>query len=359
MSRRIAVLLLAVVAATGLLAMPSTTAEVHAATPNLTIVTSARYEVQPEAKRVRVTVDMTLVNHLRDTATKRYYFDKAFLSVLPGTTGYKLTWAGSGTPRARVSKQTATYTLLQLDLGARLFSGKSAKYRLVFDIVDKGGASSRDVRIGASLVSFPVWAFATDSTSGSTVQVSFPKGFEVQVESGDMPAPTKTADGRVVLSTGKLAKPLTFFAYLVGDRAAEKVTQTLTVTVGDDPVALTIEGWPDDAAWSKRVGGLVSRALPVLSTQIGLGWPRDGGLVVREAVSRSTGGYAGLFDPTGGEVEVAYYADDGVVLHEAAHAWFNGALLTDRWANEAFASYYGLEAAGALKVKASAEALTD
>ena len=57
-----AVLLLAVVAATGLLAMPSTTAEVRAATPNLTIVTSARYDVQPEARRVRVTVDMTLVN---------------------------------------------------------------------------------------------------------------------------------------------------------------------------------------------------------------------------------------------------------------------------------------------------------
>jgi hypothetical protein len=359
MSRRVAAALLAVVAATGLLAMPSATAEVRAATPNLTIVTSARYDVQPEAKRVRVTVDMTLTNRLRDTATKRYYFDKAFLSVLPGTTGYKLTWAGSGRPRAKVSKQTATYTLLELDLAARLYSGKSAKYRLVFDIVDKGGAAARDVRIGAALVSFPVWAFATDSTPGSTVQVTFPKGFEVQVESGDMPAPTTAADGRVVFSTGKLAKPLTFFAYLVGDRPAEKVTQTLTVDVGDDAVDLTIEAWPDDAAWSKRVGGLVARALPVLSDQIGLGWPRDGGLVVREAVSRSTGGYAGLFDPSGGEVEVAYYADDGVVLHEAAHAWFNGALLTDRWANEAFASYYGLEAAGALKVKASADTLTD
>ena len=59
-----------------------------------------------------------------------------------------------------------------------------------------------------------------------------------------------------------------------------------------------------------------------------------------------------------GQVEVAYYADDRVVLHEAAHAWFNGSLLADRWANEAFASYYGLEAAKDLKVKANADALT-
>ena len=47
-----------------------------------------------------------------------------------------------------------------------------------------------------------------------------------------------------------------------------------------------------------------------------------------------------------------------MVLHESAHAWFNGSLLADRWANEAFASYYGLEVAGALKVKAAGEVLT-
>jgi hypothetical protein len=359
MSRRFVAVILAVLAATGLLAMPPAAAEVRAATPNLTIVTDARYEVQPEAGRVRVTVDLTLANHLRDTTTKRYYFDRAFLSVLPGTSGHKLSWAGSGTPRARVSKATDTYTLLELDLAARIYSGKTAKYRLVFDLVDKGGDAARDVRIGASLVSFPVWSFATESTGGSTVQVTFPKGYEVQVQSGEMPAATTAADGRVVLSTGKLAKPLEFFAYLVADRPAEHVRQTLTADVGGDPVEVTIESWPDDTSWSKRVGGLVTRALPLLSEEIGLGWPREGGLVVRESVSRSTGGYAGLFDPTGGEVEVAYYADDGVVLHEAAHAWFNGALLADRWASEAFASYYGLEAAAALEVKASVDELTD
>ena len=115
--------------------------------------------------------------------------------------------------------------------------------------------------------------------------------------------------------------------------------------VGGSPVDLTIRSWPDDPTWSTRVGDLVGRALPVLAERIGLPWPRTGGLTVQEAVSRSTGGYAGLFDPGNGTVEVAYYADDFVVLHEAAHAWFNGALLADRWANEAFASYYGLAVA--------------
>jgi hypothetical protein len=48
-----------------------------------------------------------------------------------------------------------------------------------------------------------------------------------------------------------------------------------------------------------------------------------------------------------------------VVLHEAAHGWFNGALLADRWANEAFASFYAERAAADLKVKVRPDTLTD
>lgn len=358
MNRRLAGLLLAIVAATGLLAAPVGVAEVRAATPDLTIVTNARYDVQPEAHRVRVTLDMVLTNHLRDTTTKRFYFDRAFLAVMPGTSGYKLTWSGGGSPRVKVSKRVASYTLLDLTLGARIYGGKSATYRLVFDLVDKGGAATRDVRIGAALASFPVWAYATDSTPGSTVRVVFPAGFETQVEAGDIPEPTTAADGTVVYQTGKLSRPLSFFAYLVADRTTELAERTITATVGDRSVDLTIRAWPDDPTWSDRVGGLVARALPVLSDRIGLPWARDGGLVIHETVSRSTGGYAGLFDPSGGQVEVAYYADDSVVLHESAHAWFNGALLADRWANEGFASYYGHDVAAALKVKTVPETLT-
>jgi hypothetical protein len=357
-SRRLAGLALAIIAATGLIVVGPAPAVVQAATPSLTIVTNARYDVQPAQHRVHVTLDMVLANHLKDSKTRRYYFDRAFLSVQPGTSGYKLTWSGGGSPHAKVSKRTATYTLLELDLGARIYSGKSASYRLAFDIVDAGGAATRDVRIGSSLVSFPVWAFATDSTPGSTVRVVFPAGYEVQVESGSIPAPTKDASGKVIFQTARLGAPLSFFAYLVADRPAAHADQLLTANVGEVPVSLTIRSWADDTAWSKRVGGLVVRALPVLADRIGLPWPRDGGLVIHEAVSRSTGGYAGLFDPSGGQIEVAYYADDGVVLHESAHAWFNGSLLADRWANEAFASYYGLEVAGALKVKAAGEVLT-
>ena len=113
-----------------------------------------------------------------------------------------------------------------------------------------------------------------------------------------------------------------------------------------------VRAWPDDPAWAERVGDLVARALAGAGERIGLDVAaRCADSSSRRPLSRSTGGYAGLFDPKERAVEIAYYADDFVVLHEAAHAWFNGALLADRWANEAFASYYGLQVAASLEVQ--------
>ena len=67
-------------------------ADVRAATPSLTIVTNARYDVQPDQHRVLVTLDMVLA-HLKDT-DQALLLRPAFLSVQPGTSGYKPTWSG-------------------------------------------------------------------------------------------------------------------------------------------------------------------------------------------------------------------------------------------------------------------------
>lgn len=333
---------------------------VRAASPDLTIVSAARYDVQPAQKRVRVTLDLTLTNRLRDTTTKRYFFDHAFLAVLPGASNYDLSWAGSGQPTVGVSRRTASYTLLRLNLARDLGAGKSARYRLAFDLRDPGGQPTRDLRIGDTLVSFPVWAFASDETPGSSVTVVFPKGYQVAVEAGRIPSPTVSSDGRTVFNSGILSKPLDFFAYLVGDRpGAYRESQVAATVVGRD-VSVTVRAWTDDSAWAQRIRRLLGVGLPALGQRIGLEWPEyDKPLVVTEAVSRSTGGYAGIFDPSAGEVAIAYYADDFVVLHEAAHTWFNGSLLADRWSNEAFASYYGELAAADTKIKVTTDALTD
>jgi hypothetical protein len=355
MKRLVAAVLL-VVASLGVAGPPPST---HAARPDLTIVADARYDVQPKQHRVRITADLTMRNHKRDTTTKRYFFDHAFLAVMPGTSGFRLSWEGSGQPTVGVVRRTATHTLLRLNLASDLEAGRSARYRLSFDLVDPGGKATRDLRIGDTLVSFPVWAFATDETPGGSVMVVFPKGYDVRTEAGTIPRPTTGADGRTTYRSGTLARPLDFFAYLVADRPGAHVDTAVDVTVRGTPVTVRVRAWADDPAWGARVRGLLRKALPLLGDRIGLPWPEyDEPLTVEEAISRSTGGYAGIFDPGAGSVSIAYYAGNFVVLHEAAHAWFNGTLLADRWANEAFASYYATAAAADGKINVTADELT-
>ena len=361
-ARRLPALLFALVAAVGLLGIPvgpTAPAEVRAATPDLTIVSSARYDVQPDNQRIRVTIDLTLRNRLKDTTTRRFYFDHAFLDVLPRASNMKLSTGGGGASVSVVNR-TEAYTRLRLNLASRLFSGKTARYRLTFNVTDPGGAATRDLRVGDSLVSFPVWAFATESTPGSTVTVVFPPGYDVKVEAGKIPPGTTDDAGRTIFRSGTLAQPLDFFAYLVADRPGAYQDATVSTTILGAPVDVQLRSWTDDAPWAKRVGDVLKAGLPALADRIGLEWPDyDQPLTVQEAVSRTTGGYAGLFDPSAGKVEIAYYADDFVVLHEAAHAWFNGALLADRWANEAFASYYATVAAADIERTVRIEELTD
>lgn len=340
------------VVAASLAVVPAT---VQAARPDLSMVIYARYDVHPDDRLVRVALDIRLTNHLKDTATTRYFFDEAYLAVQPDVERLRASWEGAGSPRISATRQADDHTLLRLDFAERLYSGKSADYRVTFDMVDPGGEATRDLRIGQTLASFPVWAFGTEDTPGGSVAVVFPAGFEVEVEAGSIADPVVESDGRVVFRTGELADPLDFFAYLVADRPAaytERTVLAVLPTMDDAEVEVVIRHWPDDEPWAERVGGLIERGLPSLASHIGLPWPYiDEPLVVEEAVSRSTEGYAGLFDPDDGLVQIAYYADDIVVLHEAAHGWFNGALLADRWANEAFASYYATEAAADLELK--------
>jgi hypothetical protein len=348
--------LLAVLLASGLAVASPAAHEARAATPDLTLVGDARYDVQPANRRVRVTVDLVATNHLQDTATKRFYFDRTVLQVQAGTTGFRLTSA-TGSPSVRVTKKTADYTILELNFGQQIFSGKSASFRLRFDLPDPGGRAARDVRVGASLVSFPAWGFGSSSTPGGSVTVVFPSGYTIEVFGGAF-SPPASGSGTVTYASGRLADPATFSAFFLADRPASYVESTATVSVAGSDVKLTIRSWSDDPAWGTRVKALFERGLPVIASEVGLPWTRIGSLVVQETVSRTTGGYAGLFDPSAGRIEVAYYADSFVVLHEASHSWFNGALLTDRWASEAFASYYALVAAAKLKEKADAGALT-
>ena len=76
-----------------------------AATPGLTMVGAATYDVRPDEARVAVTVRLTATNHLKNTATKRYFFRTATLTVLPGTSAFKVK-GSSRAAKVSVSRKT-------------------------------------------------------------------------------------------------------------------------------------------------------------------------------------------------------------------------------------------------------------
>jgi hypothetical protein len=315
-------------------------APTQAATPGLTITGDAIYDVRPAEHRVAVTVHLSATNHLRNTASRKFYFRTAFLTVQPRTSGFALTGA-TGTPKVAVSQVTDTYTNLKLDLGTNLAAGKTIRLTLTFDIRDAGGDRGRAVRISESLVKFAAWAFATPSTPGSMVTLRMPTGYHVTIGRGPLAASIGDA-GVDQWSSGRIEAPLDFIADVVADRQAATQTEAhVEVPLGTGPAAVDIRSWPDDPPWGARVTNLVSHALPILEREIGVAWPVGGALQVNEVLVRGSGGYAGVFDPAERRVDISYSASDAVVIHELAHAWFNGRLVADRWAAEAFASYYG------------------
>ena len=332
-------------------------APVAAAESDLTIVSDARYDVLPESGLVRVTADLTIRYRRAETRARRYYVDHAFLAVMPGTSGFRV--SGDGDPSVRVSKEASTHTLLRINLGERLYGGGTRSVRLRFDLRDPGGSPSRELRIGEALVAFPVWSFASDGAGPSTVSVVVPPDYDVDVGSGPLPDRTVTDDGRQVFRSGSIAEPGAFFAYVIGEGPGAFTEDRLELMLAGEPVTLRLRGWSDDPEWTNRVRGLLEPAVPALAERIGLPWMAANPLIVAESSSRSTTAYAGRFEPAEGRVEIAYYADTFVILHEAAHAWFNGALLADRWASEGFASLYADEVAQALELEVAPDALTD
>ncbi len=330
---------------------------VRGAATDLTLVTDALYTVDPAAGHVGVSMGVTVKNHTRETRTHSTTFDYAFLAVQPGATNVRV--SGRKGARVRVARRDAKSTLLRIDFGTRLYSGKGATLRLSFDLPGQGKAASPQVRVGTSLITIPVWAYASSGARGSSVTVRMPAGWDVAVESGEFATRTTTDTGATLLESGPLASPLTFFAYVSAQQPAVYVDRPLTLPVGDAAVDLLLQAWEDDAAWADRAGALFGEALPLLRQDIGLAWPLTEPLVVAESVNRDAGAYAGSFDPDQGRMEVAYWAGPDVMIHQAAHGWFNGSLLADRWANEGFATFYALRAAAEMGLKTTAPALSD
>src|SRR5436190_21622737 len=154
-----------------------------AAASGLTTTADARYTVDPAGHRVRVIVTLAATNHLSDTRTHRYFYDRAYVSVPPRTSGFRISSPGAH-PSVSVAARRSTYTLLRIGFGTHLAAGSTRSFRIGFEMPDPGGTATRTTRIGLSLVRFSAWGLASDGAAGGSVTVVFPSGFNVDAQGG-------------------------------------------------------------------------------------------------------------------------------------------------------------------------------
>ena len=315
---------------------------VQAAGGYLAFVSSSTWTANPDARTVHVSTHITATSHALDTTARRYFYDQVIISAPPAAQAFVAASQGGQPLAATVKSRSVSGVVVAVSLGQQLYQGDSTTLSLDFDLVDDGGSTDRDLRISRNVMSFPVWAFGSPGTPGSTVTVIFPVGFSVQEEFGGL-ARSLEGSGLIVYSSGRIDDSTTLSAWFTAVQpVAATDFRTRTLTVG--PLAVSLHYWYDDPGWADRVQSVLAQGYPVLRSLIGLGDPALASLSVTEASTEEIGGFAGSFDAAGGQVEVSYFADPFVILHEAAHMWFNASLASDRWIDEGFASWYAEQA---------------
>jgi tetratricopeptide (TPR) repeat protein len=351
-----------VLATTAVLSVALSTLQAAAPVPvaasqtDLSFVSTSAWTADPTASRVHVLVSLTATSHAISTSSRRYFYDQVQLVLPPSATGYAAaTVSGTAVPVTLLSASASGVTV-EVGLGQRLYSGQSGSVHLKFDLVDSGGTTDRNLRISRNLMSFPVWAFGSPGTPGSSVSVAFPSDFTVQEEFGGL---TRSAfgSGEVVFTSGTLEDATTMSAWFTAVQPVPPSDFLVRrVTIG--PLAVQLHYWVDDPGWADRVELVLRGGYPILRSLIGLGDPTGQTLSVAEASSQEIGGFNGSYDQTTGNVQVSYFADPFVILHETAHLWFNDKLASDRWIEEGFASYYAERAVLALGMVDHAPVLT-
>ena len=304
------------------------------------------FVVQPEKHRVRARADVHLAYDRPDSTSGgrviSYVLTAWSMAVPDQATNVVATRNGSRQPVS--VRERDGFDEVRIDLRPHLASGHETTLRVTYDLPDGGARSSSPVRVGRAYISFYVFAHGDDE---ATVRIDVPPGFEVQTRGGDIQQ-SATADGGTTLTTPGSVDDRRWYVVVDGARPAALTSETLQVDIDGASRVLEVRAWPEDDLWAERVRDRITSGLVELHELNGLEWPVSGPLRVTESATSSLSGYAGFYDPGESgvldEITISEEPDEMVVVHEAAHAWFNDGLLTGRWISEGLADAYAARA---------------
>ncbi len=326
--------LVALVAAVTLLASFAASSA-QAADDLLRLAVATTYRVDPADAEVHVTLDVRATNLKPSTATTYFYFDTLSFGIQPEARSISATQNGralSLTARPRDGyRQVVVET-------PRLLFREPTLTRITFDLPSGEPRSDSTIRVGRAHTRFPVWAWG--DTELADVRVILPRAFTAEVESfpvdTDQPLHLSPGGGQPTYVADDIEDPNRWHATV--DAANRNALTDVRLDLPDKEV--TVHAWPEDKEWLARVTDVLETGLPDLETAIGLPWPVDDVLGVSEVSSAEIEGYAGLYDSADDEIEISEELDEQVIVHEAAHAWFDGKLFAQRWISEGLADEY-------------------
>jgi hypothetical protein len=303
-----------------------------------TLATTARYEVQPEDRRIMVAVDVTFKNTTPDPAGQFSVFNIVDMAIHTGAASVAAS-DSRGALRINVATRNGV-SVASVSPRAPVRYNQTMTFTLTYVLPD---AASPDIRVRPSAIVFPAWSFGTSGT----VAIGLPGDYEVRIDGDDLTATQEATTVR--LESGPVADPTTWLARVTAVRPSSYTTLSAGVALASGTVDLQVRAWTDDEAWGEATLALLTRALPLLEAGIGLDYPRVGPLVVVESVPDVVGD---LSEPAAeaGEIAVGFSQPPFTSLHQVAHVWLSEQLVADRWIREGFASQAAAAAAAQLEV---------
>jgi hypothetical protein len=328
-SRHVGGVVVALLVGLGLALAPLGALPVTAADP-LQVSADATYTLDPGAGRVHVLISYQ-VRDLKPNSDRFVYF----------YTGYRfgiqrearsIRASDAGGALSFETQERANYLELTVDFRRELHYRETAKFSVRYDLVGGAPRSASVIRVGNAFATWGVWAWG-DPGRG-TVVVRLPTGFRSSISGDSMT--TETVAGRETLSAAP-ASPETFFAIVSAENEAAYTADRLSL---DGGVEIVVMAWPQDTEWDDLVKATLGKAMPELRDLIGLDWPVNHDLDVRERYTPALEGYAGVFFTGEQRIDVSENLDTVTIVHEASHAWLNEDLFADRWIYEGLAQEY-------------------
>jgi hypothetical protein len=296
-----------------------------AAADPYTLESQARYEIDTDAREIGVTVDLQFTNTTPNPAGSFSVFSEIRVAVHDEATGFAAS-DRSGDLDVKDGVRTiggAEVHVATIELREPLRYKDSISVDFSYVLPD----GEESVRVRPSVVVFQAWSFGT---SGQ-VEVAIPAGYEMRVD-GD---PLEENGDRLV--SGAIDDPTAWLALVTAVSPADQTAHEATVPLQGGTADLLVRSFSDDEAWGERTLAVVSDALPLIETELGLPFPVRGQLILTESVALDQSGF-GETPATGAEIAISFDQPPFTTLHQVTHVWLPTELVQARWIAEGLAS---------------------